>query len=288
MGAPKCGTTAWVHYLNQHPDISFCEPKEPHYFNSDLPGFRWHKDEASYLSLFSTLADSRYIGESSVMYLYSKVAAARIHEMCPSAKILAFVRRRGNFIASYHQQLLYNCDEDQSDLRDAWNLGSERGSSAPRQCREPKLLDYKSVGLLGKQIARFQNYFGRDQLKVIAFEGWTMTPRETYIEILDFLGLEDDGFSNFGQVNSARRHRIRMLARLSQRPPGRVTKRVLRAIRLLPGFGSWRPSRTIRNLNQAKGYANQTDQALMAEINEFFREDSALLARIMRDSKSET
>ena len=31
-GATKCGTTSIYKYLNQHPDISFCEPKEPNYF----------------------------------------------------------------------------------------------------------------------------------------------------------------------------------------------------------------------------------------------------------------
>ena len=41
VGAPKCGTTAWVEYLRTHPDIFFPEIKEPHYFATDLPGMRW-------------------------------------------------------------------------------------------------------------------------------------------------------------------------------------------------------------------------------------------------------
>jgi hypothetical protein len=35
VGAPKCGTTEWVHYLKSHPDICFPDRKEPDYFNFD-------------------------------------------------------------------------------------------------------------------------------------------------------------------------------------------------------------------------------------------------------------
>ena len=36
VGAPKCGTTSLHYYLNQHPDVYLCEPKEPNYYNTDL------------------------------------------------------------------------------------------------------------------------------------------------------------------------------------------------------------------------------------------------------------
>jgi hypothetical protein len=31
VGAAKSGTTSLHNYLNQHPDIFMCNPKEPHY-----------------------------------------------------------------------------------------------------------------------------------------------------------------------------------------------------------------------------------------------------------------
>ena len=34
IGASKCGTTALYYYLNQHPEISFSDLKEPKYFSS--------------------------------------------------------------------------------------------------------------------------------------------------------------------------------------------------------------------------------------------------------------
>ncbi len=37
VGAPKCGTTAWVRYLEDHPDVYFSPSKEPHYFCTDFP-----------------------------------------------------------------------------------------------------------------------------------------------------------------------------------------------------------------------------------------------------------
>ena len=36
VGAAKAGTTALVHYLNQHPIIYFSPIKEPHHFSTDI------------------------------------------------------------------------------------------------------------------------------------------------------------------------------------------------------------------------------------------------------------
>ena len=108
VGAPKCGTTAWYHYLQHHKDISFSEAKEPHYFCTDFPNFRWAKTEEEYLKLFADLPDSKYIGEASVMYLYSEEAIHRVREFNPDAKVMVFIRAYESFFASYHSQLFPN------------------------------------------------------------------------------------------------------------------------------------------------------------------------------------
>ena len=40
VGAPKCGTTAISVYLREHPQVFFCNPKEPCYWRDDMPGIR--------------------------------------------------------------------------------------------------------------------------------------------------------------------------------------------------------------------------------------------------------
>lgn len=73
VGAPKCGTTAVYTYLSTHPDIFFPErAKEPHHFNTDMPGFRWYPEKDSYMALFASAeAQAASIrGEASVQYLF--------------------------------------------------------------------------------------------------------------------------------------------------------------------------------------------------------------------------
>ena len=52
IGAPKCGTTSILKYLDQHPEIFVSDIKEPHYFNKDS-GHRYYFEEEEYLRLFT-------------------------------------------------------------------------------------------------------------------------------------------------------------------------------------------------------------------------------------------
>jgi hypothetical protein len=264
VGAPKCGTTAWVQYLSRRSDVYFCEPKEPHFFNTDMPGFRWYKTEGDYLALFQGVEGKKYCGEASVMYLYSREAAANIARFAPDAKLLAFVRHHGSFIASYHQQLLYNRDESEANLAKAWALsGNRQALDLPKHCRDERLIDYKSVGAFSEQIERYLDHFDRQQLKIIEFESWTVDPRRTYLEILAFLQLEDDGMVDFERVNAAHRHRFQSLADLTQRPSPQL-RTLLSALRKLPGLRDWRPGRVLRRLNRAEGYSQAVSADLLA------------------------
>ena len=221
LGAPKCGTTAWYEYLNQHPEIAFSKAKEPHFFCEDFPRFRWAKNLNDYNKLFSTLPKSKYIGEASVMYLSSKVAIKNIFDFNPNAKLLAFIRSPESFFISYHSQLCLSLDEQVEDPETAWNLQATRknGNRLPKNCREPKFLQYLDACRFGHQLARVRKYFPANQLKVILLEQWTKDPRATYAEVMQFLDLPDDGFSNFRRINAKRKNRFRWLGQLVRRPP---------------------------------------------------------------------
>ena len=88
VGAPKCGTTSFYHYLRQHPQIFMPDNKEPHYFGSDLKkrSDEFIKTEEEYLSLFKDADPSQMTGEASTFYLYSKVAQEEIKSFSPHAK----------------------------------------------------------------------------------------------------------------------------------------------------------------------------------------------------------
>ena len=78
VGAPKCGTTAWVEYLGSHPDIFFPERKEPSFFCPDLLPDQRVQTLEDYLALFADAGTASVAGEASPTYLRSEEAPGRI------------------------------------------------------------------------------------------------------------------------------------------------------------------------------------------------------------------
>ena len=281
VGAPKCGTTAWAQYLGDHPDIFFPEVKEPHYFATDFPPQRRIADYAEYEALFAGAERERVIGEASVGYLYSTRAAKEIHAFDPGANILIFLRNQEDYLRSWHNQLLYNGTEIVKDFRAAWSMsGSRPAETISRYCLQPRILDYKAVGRFAEQIEPFLRLFGSDRVRIYHFDAWSADPRPAYVDILDFLGVPDDGRRDFPPVNEARHHpgsgrmvdvvrspAFRSAAKLVRRIAG---KRVL-------GWGE-----LALRLSSRKGYAKDRDPQLSQEIRAYFAEDNSRLRPWLR------
>tara|TARA_R110002110_G_scaffold412641_1_gene638793 strand:+ start:18028 stop:18906 length:879 start_codon:yes stop_codon:yes gene_type:complete len=285
VGAPKCGTTAWVDYLSCHPDICFSSSKEPHFFSEDFPKFRWACSLDSYLDFFQDCENFKIIGDASVQYLYSKTAAQKISEFSPNAKILIMLREPSSFIRSYHNQLLMNCDETETDLRKAWGMSGVRSSeTVPKTCREPAFLDYKRVGRFSEQVERYLNYFPFHQVKIVFMHDWIDDPRRLYMALMDFLALRDDQKAEFPVVHAAKHVSSRRLHRLSQRPPDSL-KMIMSSIRKIPGLGNFRGSNITRKLNYRVGYNKAVDNELMREIEAYFAEDQINLSHLVDSLK---
>lgn len=127
VGAAKCGTTAMYEYLKEHPEIFMPEDaKEPNYFGSDMNYKSSRLTEEQYLSLFSDAKNEKRIGEASVWYLYSKLAASEIKEFCPSARIIIMLRNPVDMLYSLHSELFYGADEDIEDFKTALNAEEVR------------------------------------------------------------------------------------------------------------------------------------------------------------------
>ena len=278
VGAPKCGTTAWYNYLRSHPDIYFPDLKEPHFFALDLPGFRRVTTEANYLSLFDDAGSATIRGEASVFYLYSELAAGEIARFNPDAKILIFLRSQEYSIPSFHQQLLFTFDDTLSPFEEAWRLSGRRPrESVPDTCQDEKILDYKSVGMFREQIKRYGKHFPEQQIRIIQFDDWVERPRETYLEILRFLGVADDGRTEFPRINEARFHNNRGLARFLQHPPKWILdlKNLLKKLVDRPSLGI---ADLIAKRNRTRGYSEKPSSEVQSEIREYYAKRQQIIA----------
>lgn len=278
VGAPKCGTTAWVDYLKSHPEIFFSAVKEPYYFCSDFsPGWRI-TDRDEYLALFKGSEDATVVGEASVRYLYSEVAAANIRAFNPDAKIIILVRDQVAYLPSLHNQQIFNGIENVPDFERAWRMsGSRDQTNMPHWNQESVMLDYRRQGAFSEQVERFTAHFPLEQIRIFHFRDWTRDPRSTYLEILRFLGVQDDGRTEFAPVNEAKRHKLGLLGRFTQYPPPWALK-ASRIVKRLTGRSKPPLVGLIRKINTSRGYKIAGPSAeLVEEIRAYYAEDNARL-----------
>ena len=284
VGAPKCGTTALYEYLRAHPNVFMPELKEPHFFARDLGGYPRIKTLEAYRELFAPRAAHHLaVGEASVYYLRSEVAARNIHGFNPDARIIAMFRNPVDMVYSLHSQLLYWSEEIEPDFETAWRLQERRrrGRDLPPQSRGAFLLDYTQVGCFGTQVERLLSVVPRSQVKLILYDDFTASPRAVYDETIEFLGLPPDHRSEFPRINENKRARLAWLGNFLRKPPPQLRATVQRLKRMVGAEGISAVKKSVVGLNTRKERRSPLSPEFRAELVEVFREEVALLGRLM-------
>lgn len=231
LGAPKCGTTSLANWLAEHPQVYFSPIKEPCFFNYDY-GFRRPWSLERYERLFGGAGESHQaVCEGTVRYLYSRTAVPAILAYTDSPKFVVMLRNPVRMAPSLHEQAIFNGDEDEKDFARAWRLQHERlyGSSVPRHCRDPQLLQYGTLCNLGKQLERLYRLVPQEQVHVIHLEDMQTDPGREYRRLLNFMGLDDDGRESFPVANQAKARRLPWLVNGLRR-----TNELIRALGVPP------------------------------------------------------
>ena len=204
VGAAKSGTTSLHNYLNQHPDVFMCTPKEPHFLINNEIG----KDripigicsENEYLDLFLEGRGKKYRGESSVMYLmFPEIVIPKINQQFgEECKIIIMLRNPIERAYSGFQHVRrYNIKEDCSDFKSAWNISEERYFSKSDMTPSSR---YKELGLYYKQVKSYL-----DEVKnvhIIIYEDYKNNFKNEMIKVFDFLGI------NKINIDSDKRHMV--------------------------------------------------------------------------------
>jgi Sulfotransferase family len=202
VGHQKCGTTALYLMLQDHPQIFMCTPKEPMFFASDLRfprteeqldnRTRPHKLE-HYRALFADAAPGQLAGEASAWYLRSGVAAGRIAELRPKARIVAILREPTSYLRAFHLQMLRSHQDDVKDLGRAMELERERraGRRIPPRCPSPPALFYSEHVRYVEQLRRYHAVFPREQVLVLIYEDFRRDNEGTVHEVRRFLDIDD-------------------------------------------------------------------------------------------------
>ena len=213
VGQPKSGTTALHQFLGQHPEIYMSSIKEPHFFCSDFhlesdraygrQRFYDFRSESAYLQLFSKARNVKVAGESSTNYLYSHVAAQKIYNFNPDAKIIIILREPAKFLYSLHSHYVKFTEENEPDFLTALALEDDRQQEkaiSPR-VTSPSYLYYSQRVQYYQQVKRYCDRFNPKQIKVIIFEEFKSNNDTIFREVLEFLEVDPNFTPEYAAVN---------------------------------------------------------------------------------------
>lgn len=224
VGAAKSGTTSLYNTLATHPDVYCCPIKEPNFFCADFdptafdqayeakPDFNpqryyrsrkyklWSafvRDAALYSQLFIEGYGKSARGEFSTTYLFSKVAAARIAESIPHARIIICLRDPIDRAISHYWH--------------HFRAGVTRESLGEILRREISIPDkkfgsahfYVERGQYLEQIERFYQVFPAEQIKIILFDDLKADFCKISQETCVFLGIDPGRIGTVKRSNEA-------------------------------------------------------------------------------------
>ncbi len=230
VGQPKSGTTALHQFLGQHPEIYMSSIKEPHFFCADFhlesdraygkQRFYDFRNESAYLQLFSKAKNVKIAGESSTNYLYSQVAAEKIHNFNPDAKIIIILREPAKFLYSLHSHYVKFTEENEPDFLTALALETERQQEKSLSSRvtSPSYVYYSQRVQYYQQVKRYCDRFSPNQIKVIIFEEFQSENERIFREILEFLGVDSNFTPEYAAVNTNKEVKFKAINNLVNHP----------------------------------------------------------------------
>ena len=191
VGGSKCGTTNISYYLSLHPKIFFSELNEPYYFCKwDVPENYQREsmitDMVKYLNLFKNVTSEEIVGEASSPYLSCPHAASEIKKAFPDSKILISIRNpiERAHSAYFSYQFMHPTKQNFMEM-----------IKTHQKLIDEDIFFLDSIlesGFYMENIIRFQNAFGKENVKIIIFEDYIKNTESVIKSILQFLGLNEE------------------------------------------------------------------------------------------------
>lgn len=201
IGAQRCGTSSLYKYLGRHPRVIPSLRKEIEFFST-----RYSEGEAWYRAHFPLKARMDALRavrgypsqtfEATPDYLLHPAAAERAAQLVPDARIIVLVRNPIDRAYSHFQHnrrlgqepLQFEEALDQEHVRLSGEL--ERISHDPAYpARYLRRYSYVTRGLYAEQLAPWRAQFAADRILIVSSEDLFSRTAETFLSMLEFLGL---------------------------------------------------------------------------------------------------
>lgn len=187
IGAMKSGTSSLHVYLDSHPQIFMCTPKEPMFFSRES---NWSKGEKGYLELFASARDALIIGDSSTEYSKAPKFSGvpeRIAQFNPEARFIYVMRDPVKRAISHYWHMAHKHNE-RRDILTAIREESE----------------YIDVSNYAMQLSLYYKIFGRDKVATLTLEELTRDTPSVVQKLFEWLEVD----SSFTPPNLEQRENV--------------------------------------------------------------------------------
>ena len=274
VGAEKSGTTSLYTYLKDiSSDVFMSSEKGPRYFHKHNVDVYLGRPEtritskSEYLKLFQNVKDEKIIVEASASYLRDPETPKLIHDIIPHAKIIIMLRdpverafssylmRRANGREkrSFHEMILDSLAK--REQTDEYNLSLD-------------------AGLYVKQVKRYIDTFGSEQVGIWIFEEFVKNPKKIVKNILEFLGMDFVPCKSIGKAYNTYGH-----------PRGRLGQYIIEnkkirelSIKIIPQNIRWSLKQSILLKRDKKPDLTNEDRTI---LENFYRKDIKELEELL-------
>jgi hypothetical protein len=207
VGTMKGGTTSMFQYLSQHPQINPPFRKEIKFFDIHFPkGLMWYR---AHYPLWAKMSDGALTGEATPYYIFHPLAARRMAETLPDAKLI-FMLRNPVDRAYSHYSHIHRVGREPLSFEDAIAAEPDRlAGEAEKIMADPNYstfthvhYSYLSRGRYVEQMPRWLDLFPRERILILPSEDLSAEPAATFQKVLEFLELKSwqpERFSIFKQ-----------------------------------------------------------------------------------------
>jgi hypothetical protein len=258
VGAAKSGTTSLFYYLAEHPEISSCSTKEPHFFTDDeklSKGWEWYRKLWQWDPETHKIAMEASTGYTKIPH--SPNAAERIAKMPASFRFIYLMRNPLERIESHygHGQI-----KNWTTTQFEWN-------------KDKVSEDLISFSSYAKQISEYYSRFPSDRIKLVLLEELIKDRLGTLRAICQFL--EVDPTFEFQKAD-----------RSYNRGRDRITNPFLRGIRRSKAVSRIKPLlpyEVKKSVKSAVTRKNKESYTLAPEVREEVLEKLKPDLKVLRD-----
>jgi len=209
LGAAKSGTTSFMRYLMQHPQVFMCPIKTQFFYLGEDPAQirntedGWYhrasikKNLADYQAQFDSVGSEKAIGETCDTYLSSQRAAQRIQQYIPMAKLIAILRNPVDRAFSSFAHM----------LRDGYETLEFAEALIKEQIRVAEgcapIWQYRQRGYYYNQIKTYIDLFGKEQLKVFLYDDMHSDINKMLRQAFEFLSVDPNQ-----QIDTSMRYNV--------------------------------------------------------------------------------